>query len=134
MRHDARMTLAVSDARRLRRMRLAAQWIGGSGDARAADVVRWMLALQAQDLPGAKWSVGLRAPGSTVADVDSAFNRGEVIRSWPMRGTLHLVPAQDIGWMLELTAPRTLRALTARHRELGIDDAAIGAAAGVAGT
>jgi hypothetical protein len=126
------MTLAASDARRLRRLRLAAQWIGRGRDSGPADVVRWMLAMQAQDLPGAKWSVGLRAPGSTIADVDAALNRGEVIRSWPMRGTLHLVPAQDIGWMLELTAPRTLRALTARHRELGIDDAAIGAAADVA--
>ncbi|MGS0687969.1 winged helix DNA-binding domain-containing protein [Nakamurella sp. GG22] len=126
------MTLAAKDARRLRRLRLTAQRIGGSGLSGPAEVVRWMLALQAQDLPGAKWSVGLRTPGSTLADVDDALGRGEIIRSWPMRGTLHLVPADDIGWMLELTAPRTLRALTSRHRELGIDEAAIGAAADVA--
>jgi len=81
--------------------------------------------MQGQDLPGAKWSVGLRAPGSTLADVDAALASGEVIRSWPMRGTLHLVAGEDIGWMLELTAARTLQSLTSRHRELDIDPSAI---------
>ena len=47
-----------------------------------------------QDLAGAKWSVGLRSPGTTLADVDAALADGEVIRSWPMRGTLHLVAAR----------------------------------------
>ncbi len=116
----------------LRGLRLAAQRIEGSEFANPTDVVTWMLALQGQDLPGAKWSVGLRVPGSTLADVDAALARGEIIRSWPMRGTLHLVPAVDIGWMLQLTAARTLRSLAARYRELGLDDAAFGRARDIA--
>lgn len=88
--------------------------------------------MQGQDLPGGKWSVGLRAPGCTLADVEAAFTRGEIIRSWPMRGTLHLVAAQDIGWMLSLTAERTLRSLTTRHRGLDIVDATIADAGEVA--
>jgi len=113
-------------------LRLAAQRIEGSTFTRPAEVVRWMLAMQAQDLPGAKWSVGLRAPGSTLADVDAALASGEIIRSWPMRGTLHLVLGEDISWMLHLTASRTLQSLTTRHRELDIDDAAVGRAMDVA--
>ena len=112
-------------ARMLRQLRLAAQCLEGSEFQRPVDVVRWMLAMQGQDLPGAKWSVGLRAPGSTLADVDAAFDSGQIIRSWPMRGTLHVVAAQDIGWMLGVTAERTLRSLTTRHRQLDIDDTVI---------
>jgi len=107
---------------RIRRHRLHAQRIDGSDCTDPAQVVRWMLAMQGQDLPGAKWSVGLRAPGSTLTDVDAALDRGEIIRSWPMRGTLHLVPGEDIGWMLGLTAARTLQSLTTRHRALGLDE------------
>ena len=134
MGNDARMSIAARDTRRLSRLRLAAQRVGGSeGTPEPTQVVRWMLALQAQDLPGAKWSVGLRTPASTLSDVDDALGRGEIVRSWPMCGTLHLTTAADIGWMLRLTAPRTLRALRARHQALGIDGAAIGAATDVAG-
>ena len=82
-----------------------------------------MLALQAQDLPGAKWSVGLRARRTTEAAVDAACDAGEIVRSWPMRGTLHLVPAEDLGWMLELTAPRALASAASRRAFLGITDA-----------
>jgi hypothetical protein len=116
----------------IRRLRLAAQRIEGSACTGPAEVVRWMLAMQGQDLAGAKWSVGLRAPGSTLADVDAALADGTVIRSWPMRGTLHLVVAEDIGWMLELTATRTLQSLTRRYRELGLDEATFERASEVA--
>ena len=79
--------------------------------------------MQAQDLPGAKWSVGLRAPRTAEAAVEAAFDSGEVVRSWPMRGTLHLVPADDLGWMLDLTAPRALRSAASRRAVLGIAEA-----------
>jgi hypothetical protein len=125
------MTVPEPPSTEIRRLRLAAQWIEPSGPTTPAGVVSAMLAMQAQDLPGAKWSIGLRAPGSTVAEVNRSFNNGEIVRSWPMRGTLHLVAAEDLGWILELTAHRTLRSLTARHRQLEIDDTAITRAADV---
>ena len=109
--------------RRLTALRLASQHIGASGLSTPGDVVRWMLAIQAQDLPGAKWSVGLRAPLTSEATVEAAFDSGEIVRSWPMRGTLHLVPADDLGWMLELTAPRALRSAASRRAALGIAEA-----------
>jgi hypothetical protein len=81
-----------------------------------------MLAMQAQDLPGAKWSVGLRAPLADEAAVETSFGSGEIVRSWPMRGTLHLVPAEDLGWMLELTAPRAIRSAASRRAAIGITE------------
>ena len=78
--------------------------------------------MQAQDLPGAKWSVSLRGPLAGEAAVETSFGSGEIVRSWPMRGTLHLVPAEDLGWMLELTAPRAIRSAASRRAAIGITE------------
>ena len=118
---DAVTSTAFTPARRrLTALRLASQRIGASALSSPGDVVRWMLAMQAQDLPGAKWSVGLRAPLAGQAAVETSFGSGEIVRSWPMRGTLHVVPADDLGWMLALTAPRAIRSAASRRAALGI--------------
>ena len=85
-----------------------------------AGTVRWMTAMQAQDLQAAIWAVGARVPGAGLSDVRSALDSGAVVRSWPMRGTLHLVAPEDLHWMLALTAERLTKSIAARHRELGI--------------
>jgi hypothetical protein len=104
-------------------MRLRAQQIepvprAGAG---VADTVRRLLALQAQDFAQALWAIGVRTPGAVRSDVLAALESGEVVRSLPMRGTLHFVPAEDLGWMLSLTAERSLQAATTRQRTLGLD-------------
>lgn len=108
--------------RRIARMRLAAQRISASDLATPASVVRWMTAMQAQDFAGAKWSIGLRLPGSTEADVDAAILDRSIVRSWPMRGTLHLVAAEDLHWMLSLTSERLVKGALARRAALGLDE------------
>ncbi len=105
------------------RLRLAAQGIlptSTSPSRGPVDVVRSLTALQGQDFPGALWSIGLRSPGLTRAEVQAAFNDGALVRSWPMRGTLHVSAAEDLGWILALTAGRMLKAQTTRHRQLEI--------------
>ena len=109
-------------------MRLTAQRLGIARCASPADAVRWMLAVQAQELPGAKWSLGLRTAGCTEAAVDAALNAGEVVRSWPLRGTLHLVAAEDIAWLLSLTGSRQIDRAASRRSALGITDSDIGRA------
>ncbi len=106
--------------RRLAALRLAAQRVGEHDFSTPVDVVRWMLALQAQDLPGVKWSVGLRQAAASVASVDAALDAGEVTRSWPLRGTLHLVASEDLRWLLALTTPRTITATARRRAALGL--------------
>ncbi|MFC4395038.1 winged helix DNA-binding domain-containing protein [Arthrobacter sedimenti] len=110
----------LRDRRVVGRLRLASQRLGDNGATSAAELVRWMTAMQAQDLQAALWAVGVRVPGAGIADVRGAINNGEVVRSWPMRGTLHLVAPEDLRWMLELTAERLARSIAARHRQLDI--------------
>lgn len=107
----------------LARLRLAAQGIrptSTSSTQGPVDVVRSLTALQGQDFPGALWSIGLRDPGSTRSEAEDAFNRGEIVRSWPLRGTLHVTAAEDLGWILALTGPRMLSGMATRHRQLEI--------------
>ena len=103
-------------------LRCASQLLGERTDRTPADVVRWMLAMQGQDFPGVKWSVGLRSPGSTDASIEAALAAGEIVRSWPMRGTLHLVAPEDLGWMLAIGRPRTATTTATRRANLGITD------------
>lgn len=73
-------------------------------------------------------SVALRTADRSLASVRAACDAGEIVRSWPMRGTLHLVAAEDIGWMCALTAPRMFAQSAKRRQELGVDEAMVGAA------
>ncbi|WP_018787925.1 winged helix DNA-binding domain-containing protein [Micromonospora sp. CNB394] len=85
-----------------------------------ADVVEWFGAMQAQDAASGLWSLGVRLPGATQDDVRAALERREALRTWPMRGTVHLVPARDARWMLELTGVRTLAGTAGQWRQLGL--------------
>jgi hypothetical protein len=102
-------------------LRLAAQRLVGPGHAGPLDAVRWLTAVQAQDHPGALTSVALRSGPCTRTDVVAALDAGEVVRSWPMRGTLHLVAAEDLAWLLRLMASRVVDGTTRRRTELGLD-------------
>ena len=118
-------TAFTPDRRRLTALRMAAQRIGASEFTTPGDAVRWMLALQGQDYAGVRWSVGLRFVDATEAAVAAALDAGEIVRSWPMRGTLHLVAAEDLGWMLQLTARRMTVSAARRRASLGITETVI---------
>ncbi|KAA9135434.1 winged helix DNA-binding domain-containing protein [Microbacterium caowuchunii] len=91
----------------------------------AADPVaaaRHMLATQAQEFWGGRWALAVRssrAPG--LSRLDAAFDDGRLVRSWTMRGTIHICPAEDLGWLLGITGERQLRSAASRHRQLEID-------------
>src|SRR5437764_9355824 len=101
-------------------LRLVAQRIAGPRHQAPADAVRRMLAVQGQDYPGALTSVALRTAGAKRGDVEAALDAGEVVRSWPMRSTLHLVAAEDLGWLLALCGPRVLAGAEKRRARLGL--------------
>lgn len=102
-------------------LRLVAQRIAGTGSATATEAVRRLTALQAQDYNGALTSVALRTASGTRQSVESALNAGEIVKSWPMRGTLHLVVAEDLSWMLHLMAARAVAGAVARRAQLELD-------------
>lgn len=114
------MTMRRGDQRVLS-SRLGAQLLDGREQHTPADVVRRMFAMQAQDFGSGLWAIGSRSSGATVTDVLAALEDGSVVRSWPMRGTLHFVAAEDLGWMLRLGVPRVRSAIAARHRQLELD-------------
>jgi Winged helix DNA-binding domain len=94
-----------------------------------ADVVRWLGAVQAQDYAGSLWAVALRAGDRTDADVEQSVHEKEIVRTWPMRGTLHFVPAADVRWMLSVLTPRIVARAAAMRRRLEIDAATLARAA-----
>lgn len=81
-----------------------------------------MGAMQAQDYAMAKWAVGVRLPGSTLQQIDAAIDKGEIIRTHLLRPTWHFVSADDIYWMLQLSAGRIRSAAKSRLRELELSD------------
>lgn len=89
--------------------------------ARAADVVRWMGAVQSQEYALAKWGLALRLRRASDASVERAFTTGAILRTHVMRPTWHFVAPEDIRWMLALTAPRVRAVLASYDHTLGID-------------
>ena len=81
--------------------------------------------MQAQDYRNALWAIGLRTAGASEASVEHAIASREIVRTWPMRGTLHFVAAADVHWMLELLTPRVLAAAAKRAEQHGLDAATL---------
>ena len=106
-------------------LRLHNQHIARAMFEKPSDVVAWLGAVQAQDYLGALWAVGLRMRSAVEADVEHALANRTIIRTWPMRGTLHFVAAADARWMLELLTPRVVTNNAQRLlRQFGLDEAA----------
>ncbi len=103
-------------------LRLSAQAIAHPPSATPEAIVTRLGAVQAQDYHGALWSIALRSANATRADVERAIVGRTIIRTWPMRGTLHFVPAIDARWMLELMTPRIMKGAAGRHRQLELDE------------
>jgi len=122
--------VSKSSRRLLGRLRLQAQLVSPTRPQLSSpvDVVRWMTAMQAQDFAGAKWSIGLRLPGSTDASVEAALADRSVVRSWPLRGTLHFVAAEDLHWMLDLTRDRMVKRSATIFSNEGLTPALLGRA------
>lgn len=110
-------------AARLRSHRLTAP------AATVVSAARHMLAVQSQDLMAGRWALGVRTKGAPTLDaVDTAFADRQLVRAWTQRGTLHIVPARDLTWMLSVTADRQRQQAAGRRRALGIDDGMLDAA------
>ncbi|WP_162315048.1 winged helix DNA-binding domain-containing protein [Pseudoxanthomonas yeongjuensis] len=111
---------------RIAQLRLQRQRIVGAGFDSPGQVVSWLGAIQAQDYAASLWAIGLRMREATRAKVEQAIAERRIVRTWPMRGTLHFVAAEDARWMSALMTPRVIAASKARLlREFGLDDAVL---------
>ncbi|QDA59294.1 winged helix DNA-binding domain-containing protein [Hymenobacter jejuensis] len=88
-----------------------------------AEVAAWFGAIQAQDYAQAKWALGIRVPGATEETIEQAFADKSVVRTSLLRGTLHVVAAADIRWLLTLVGPRRIAACATLYKKEALDDA-----------
>ncbi|TGL76747.1 winged helix DNA-binding domain-containing protein [Leptospira yasudae] len=102
-------------------LRLVSHGISPVPKGKTADVVSRLGALQGQDYFGTKWSIGLRLTNSTDDEIETAISEKKIVRSWPLRGTLHFADAKDIRWMCGLLGPRLIANNKKRYEELELD-------------
>jgi hypothetical protein len=67
----------------------------------------------------------MRTSGLTVADVQAEFDSGSFLRTHILRPTWHFVAAEDIRWILQVTAPRVQKLNQTIYRQHGLDPATL---------
>lgn len=107
----------------LRAVRMVANGLAGdrAGDAVAA--VRRVVGVQAQDARATRMQVRARTVGVTGVRVDQEVAKGRLVATWAMRGTLHLLPEEDVRWAVGLLGPRFAARSAGRRKQLGLDEA-----------
>jgi len=114
------------------RWRVRAQHLVAPFAGSAHDVVRSLLAVQAENPGQAEWAVGARTRRRNPADLARLLDEGVVVRTHVLRPTWHFVCADDLGWLLDLTGPRVQRVTGQQLRTVhGLDDAAVDRAVSV---
>ena len=107
----------------LRRTRAARQLLDRPPGLSPDEVVRRLLAVQAQDLPAARRALRVRTRGLTVESVNAALSEERsIVRGWLWRGTLHMVAPEDYPWMLALAAPTQAASNRRRLGEEGVSE------------
>lgn len=113
---------AALSPERLRRLRLAAQRLSpATAAASPIEATASVCGIQAQDVRAAGLALRSRVPGLERTAVDSA---SDLLRTWTVRGTAHLIAAADHAWMRALTAARNERYFSRLIAKRGALDAA----------
>lgn len=111
------------DAAELLSLRMRAQLLAGKPPSDLVDAVVRVCGVQAQAAGPARLAVRARTRGKTAADVDRASAEDRrVVRTWAMRGTLHMLAASDVRWLVALLGPVYLAKGKRRRDQLGLDE------------
>ena len=89
------------------RWRLHSQLLAAPVDG-AEQVVRSLLAVQAENPSQSAWAVATRTTSPRQDDLAGVLANGSVLRIHVLRSTWHYVHADDAQWLQELTAPRVM--------------------------
>jgi hypothetical protein len=103
--------------------RFQQQLLTGARRQSDSEIAEWFGAIQAQDFGAVLWAIGQGSAGLTFADVERAIADRQIVRTWPLRGTFHFVPAVDLRWMLALTGARQNERSWSVLRSVGLDPA-----------
>ena len=102
--------------------RLLNQRLMGNKNDNVQKVVEYFGAIQSQDFPAAKWSLGIRLKNSTNISIEKAYDEGVILRTHIMRPTWHFVSPSDIRWMQKLTSNRVKALMGHYNRRLELND------------
>ncbi len=119
------MTPTLS-AHQTRLLRIRAQRLSTLPDGKLdspRELLNSIVAVQAQDLGAARLSMRARSASLTQAHIDQAREqKRSLVWTWCLRGTLHLVAAQDAGWLVQLLGAGLISADRRRMNQLGWDE------------
>ncbi|MCY3797027.1 MAG: winged helix DNA-binding domain-containing protein [Chloroflexi bacterium] len=118
------MSSALMPWKQARQLRARRQQLDSARRAVSArDIIRQLFALQSQEWSSAQLAIHARGRNLTQADVIHAreFERTFVL-TWTLRGTLHLVAAEDIRLQLDLCGPPAIRGSRSRYQQLGLTE------------
>jgi hypothetical protein len=88
-----------------------------------AHVLAAVCGVQAQDLPAGLLSMRARSTGLSAAGIEQARQEERTIAwTWCLRGTLHLVSAEDANWLVPLLGPSFIAGDRRRFQQLGWDE------------
>lgn len=99
---------------------------GWREEAGVAGTLREVCGVQAQLPRAAALALRVRTDGLPLSDVVRAREvERSAVRGWFMRGTIYLVAAEDVGWLLSVLGPVFVASGRRRLAQLGLDDDAV---------
>lgn len=101
-------------------LRLQSHWLVDKPFATPAEVVRHYGCIQSQDLYQATRVVASRTDNASYDNIKQACRDWSIIRTWPMRGTLHYIAPEYVHWLLDICASKTLASFIKRREFLWI--------------
>lgn len=102
-------------------MRLKAQRLYPRASS-AREVARAVCGVNAQSKPAMMLSLRARLCEAEMEDLSRLIDGRTLVRTWALRGTLHLLCRDDANLILPLVGPVALAKTARRRRELGLDD------------
>jgi hypothetical protein len=107
----------------VRRMHTAAQLLHRPARRSPVELVRHLTGVQAQVLTAAGLALRARTVGLDAASVDRArVDERSIVLTWAMRGTLHLIAADDYSWLVPLTTEPSIANAHRRLKQEGVPD------------
>lgn len=107
----------------VRMTRARSQRLCGNRSRDVVEVVRELVGVQAQDMSATRMALRARTSDVDADDIRAAYDEDRtLVRTWVMRGTLHMVAAQDVGWLVSLLGPVFTVADQRRRAQLGLGD------------
>ena len=113
------METSADDVRSLRARK---QYLQAPAEPEYLREVVGALGINAQRPSSMLLSLRARVHGLELNHVEEAIAKRMLVRTWAMRGTIHLLDGEDVRWMLALLGPIFLAAGKRRRGELGLSE------------